>query len=121
MLALGYIHGLPPLNLVSIFSGEDHSGQGSQYGSYDWMSFCKEHTLLPSMSRRDNCYDNTVAESFFSSLRKERIHRKIYQTRNDARSDLFDYIEVFYNKTRRHSHLGQLSPHDFERASLAKG
>jgi len=98
-----------------------HSDQGSQYGSDDWMRFCKEHDLVPSMSRRGNCYDNAVAESFFSSLRKERIRRKIYRSRDDARADLFDYIEVFYNKTRRHSHLGQLSPYDFEMASLGKG
>jgi putative transposase len=98
-----------------------HSDQGSQYGSDDWMRFCKEHSLVTSMSRRGNCYDNAVAESFFSSLRKERIRRKIYRTRDDARADLFDYIEVFYNKTRRHSHLGQLSPYDFEMDALGKG
>jgi putative transposase len=98
-----------------------HSDQGSQYGSDDWMRFCKEHGLVPSMSRRGNCYDNAVAESFFSSLKKERIRRRIYRTRDDARSDLFDYIEVFYNKTRRHSHLGQLSPYDFEMASRGRG
>ncbi|VAW36525.1 Mobile element protein [hydrothermal vent metagenome] len=97
-----------------------HSDQGSQYGSDDWMRFCKEHGLVPSMSRRGNCYDNAVAKSFFSSLKKERVRRKIYRTRDEARADLFDYIEVFYNKTRRHSHLGLLSPHDFEMASLGK-
>ena len=59
------------------------------------------------MSRRGNCWDNAVAESFFSSLKKERIKRRIYSTREEVRSDLFDYIEVFYNRRRRHSHLGQ--------------
>jgi putative transposase len=97
-----------------------HSDQGSQYGSDDWMRFCKEHGLVPSMSRRGNCYDNAVAESFFSSLKKERVRRRIYRTREEAKADLFDYIEIFYNRTRRHSHLGQVSPYDFEMASLGK-
>lgn len=66
------------------------------------------------MSRRGNCYDNAVAESFFSSLKRERIKRRIYASRQEAGSDVFDYIEGFYNRTRRHSHLGQLSPIAFE-------
>lgn len=66
------------------------------------------------MSRRGNCYDNAVAESFFSNLKKERVKRKIYVTREEARSDIFDYIEVFYNRKRRHSHLNQMSPLAFE-------
>ena len=94
-----------------------HSDQGSQYGSDDWVRFCKTHNLLPSMSRRGNCYDNAAAESFFSSLKRERVRRRIYATRKDARADLFDYIEVFYNRTRRHSYLGQVSPAEFEKAS----
>jgi putative transposase len=69
---------------------------------------------FPSMSRRGNCYDNAVVESFFSSLKKERVKRKIYPTREEAKSDIFDYIEVFYNRTRRHSFLNQLSPMVFE-------
>ena len=94
-----------------------HSDQGSQYGSDDWLRFCKEHNLDPSMSRRGNCWDNAVAESFFSSLKKERIRRKIYRTRSLARADIFDYVEMFYNRTRRHSHLGGVSPEAFENAS----
>jgi putative transposase len=94
-----------------------HSDQGSQYGSDDWLRFCKEHKLDPSMSRRGNCWDNAVAESFFSSLKKERIRRKIYRTRSLARADIFDYVEMFYNRTRRHSHLGGVSPEAFENAS----
>lgn len=66
------------------------------------------------MSRRGNCWDNAVAESFFSSLKKERIKHRIYSTREEVRSDIFDYIEVFYNRRRRHSHLGLLSPADYE-------
>ena len=94
-----------------------HSDQGSQYGSDDWLRFCKAHKLDPSMSRRGNCWDNAVAESFFSSLKKERIRRKIYRTRSLARADIFDYVEMFYNRTRRHSHLGGVSPEAFENAS----
>lgn len=93
-----------------------HSDQGSQYGSDDWMRFCKEHGLDPSMSRRGNCYDNAVAESFFSSLKKERIRRRIYSTRDDAKGDVFDYIELFYNCKRRHSYLGYVSPQAYELA-----
>lgn len=95
-----------------------HSDQGSQYGSDDWIRFCRSHGLLPSMSRRGNCWDNAVAESFFSSLKKERIRKRIYKTRDLARADIFDYIEVFYNRSRRHSHLGGMSPEAFECASL---
>lgn len=94
-----------------------HSDQGIQYGSDDWSRFCRDHKLKASMSRRGNCLDNAVAESFFSSLKKERIRRRIYRTREEARSDVFDYIEVFYNRKRRHSHLGQVSPYEFEKAS----
>ena len=94
-----------------------HSDQGSQYGSDGWQRFCKQHQLLPSMSRRGNCYDNAVAESFFSSLKKERIRKKIYRSRAEARADIFDYIEVFYNKNRRHSYLNGMSPEAFESAS----
>lgn len=94
-----------------------HSDQGSQYGSDDWRRFCRQHNLEPSMSRRGNCWDNAVAESFFSSLKKERIKKRIYKTRELARADIFDYIQVFYNRNRRHSHLGGLSPEAFEAAS----
>lgn len=92
-----------------------HSDQGSQFGSDDFTRWCKDHHLVPSMSRRGNCYDNAVVESFFSSLKKERIKRRIFASRQEARSEVFDYIEGFYNRTRRHSHLGLLSPYEFER------
>lgn len=69
------------------------------------------------MSRRGNCQDNAVAESFFSSLKKERIRKIIYKTRDLARADIFDYIEVFYNRARSHSHLGGVSAEAFEQAS----
>jgi putative transposase len=91
-----------------------HSDQGSQFGSDDFNRWCADNKLLPSMSRRGNCWDNAVAESFFSSLKKERIKRRIYATRQEAKSDVFEYIEGFYNRVRRHSHLDQLSPWAFE-------
>ncbi len=90
-----------------------HSDQGSQYGSDDWQRFCRANNLAPSMSRRGNCWDNAVAESFFSSLKKERIRKRIYKTQDMARADIFDYIEVFYNRNRRHSHLDGVSPEAF--------
>jgi putative transposase len=95
-----------------------HSDQGPQYGSDDWQRFCRDNNLDPSMSRRGNCWDNAVVESFFSSLKKERIKKRIYKTRELARADVFDYIEVFYNRKRRHSHLGGVSPEAFEQASF---
>ena len=93
------------------------SSQLAQYGNDDWLRFFREHDLEPSMSRRGNCWDNAVAESFFSSLKKERIKRRVYKTRGLARDVIFDYIELFYNRTRRHSDLGGISPEAFERAS----
>ena len=95
-----------------------HSDQGVQYGSDDWLRFCTQHNLQPSKSRRGNCWDNAVAESFFSILKKERIKKRIYKTRDMARADIFDYIEMFYNSNRRHSHLGGVSPEAFETASF---
>ena len=92
-----------------------HSDQGSQYSSSDWRSFLKENSLVASKSRRGNCHDNDVAESFFQLLKRERIKRKIYTTREDARSDVFDYIEMFYNSKRRHGFNNQLSPVEFEK------
>lgn len=91
-----------------------HSDQGSQFSSDTWIRFCLDHNIERSMSRRGNCYDNAVVESFFSSLKKERVRGKTYLTRDEARADIFDYIEVFYNRRRRHSKLGMLSPVEFE-------
>ena len=97
-----------------------HSDQGSQYGSDDWRRFCKTNGLEPSMSRRGNCWDNAVAESFFSSLKKERIKKQIYKNRELALADVAEYIVTFYNPTRRHSHLGGVSPEQFEAAHKAR-
>jgi len=93
-----------------------HSDQGSQYGSDDWQRFCRTNGLIPSMSRRGNCWDNAVAESFFSSLKKEHVKKKIYKNRSIAHAAIAEYIETFYNPTRRHSHLGGVSPATFEAA-----
>lgn len=92
-----------------------HSDQGSQFSSYDWQAFLKAHNLQQSMSRRGNCHDNAVAESFFQLLKRERIRRKTYLTREDARQDVFDYIEMFYNTKRRHSNNDRLSPVNYEK------
>ncbi|EJC6131943.1 IS3 family transposase, partial [Escherichia coli] len=91
-----------------------HSDQGSQYTSHEWQSFLKSHGLEGSMSRRGNCHDNAVAESFFQLLKRERIKKKIYGTREEARSDIFDYIEMFYNSKRRHGSSDQISPTEYE-------
>ncbi len=97
-----------------------HSDQGTQFTSMDWASFLKAHNLIHSMSRRGNCHDNAVAESFFNLLKRERIRRRAYKTRQDARRDVFDYIEMFYNPKRKHANNGLLSPVDFERQQQMK-
>ena len=92
-----------------------HSDQGSQFSSHDWQDFLKSHNLEPSMSRRGNCHDNAVAESFFQLLKRERIRRKIYADREEARRDVFGYIELYYNPTRRHGYNNRQSPANFEK------
>ena len=91
-----------------------HSDQGCQFTGQEWQTFLRDHNLISSMSRRGNCHDNAVAESFFQLLKRERIRRRIYATRSDARSDVFNYIEMFYNCQRRHSSADGLSPVEFE-------
>lgn len=92
-----------------------HSDQGSQFSSYDWQDFLKSNNLLGSMSRRGSCHYNAVAESFLQLLKRERIKRKTYTTRQEARQDVFDYIEMFYNPKHRHSHANDLSPVGYEK------
>ena len=96
-----------------------HSDQGSQYTSEHFQELLKEQGITCSMSRAGEVWDNSAMESFFSSLKTERTARKVYRTRADARSDVFDYIERFYNPTRRHSTLGYVSPVQFEEAIKA--
>jgi putative transposase len=91
-----------------------HSDQGSQYTSDDFQQLLKARGITCSMSRRGECWDNAAMESFFSSLKTERLSRKVYRTREDARADVFDYIERFYNPLRKHSKLNFLSPMQFE-------
>ncbi|MDR6710409.1 putative transposase [Novosphingobium sp. 1748] len=92
-----------------------HSDQGSQYTSEQFQRLMQDNGVTCSMSRSGNCWDNAAMESFFSSLKTERVRKKVYRSRDQARADVFDYIERFYNPTRRHSTLGYLSPIDFER------
>ncbi len=92
-----------------------HSDQGSQYASIDYQMMLKRNGITCSMNRAGNCYDNAVIESFFGSLKKEWVRGKWYATRDEATRDLFDYIEVFYNRKRRHSALGLISPEAFEK------
>lgn len=97
-----------------------HSDQGCQYTSYDWRSMLKSQNMLASMSRKGNCWDNACAESFFSLLKRERIRRKIYRTHEEAKCDIFNYIELFYNSTRRHGNNNDLSPMAFEKDYFMK-
>ena len=93
-----------------------HSDQGSQYAAEDFQRLLAHHGIQCSMSRKGDCWDNAAMESFFASLKKERVYTKPrYRTRDEARADIFQYIEGFYNPRRRHSTLGQVSPEEFER------
>jgi putative transposase len=96
-----------------------HSDQGSQYTSEHFQQLLKEQGITCSMSRAGEVWDNSAMESFFSSLKTERTARKVYRSREQARADVFDYIERFYNSTRRHSTLGYVSPIQFEEALKA--
>ncbi len=91
-----------------------HSDQGSQYTSDEFQSLMKSEGITCSMSRRGDCWDNAAMESFFSSLKTERLSRKVYRTRDEVRADVFDYVERFYNQQRRHSTLDYVSPVQFE-------
>lgn len=107
-LSMALHHRRPPKELIH------HSDRGSQYVSDDYQALINDYTILPSMSNTGNCYDNAPMESFFSTLKQELVHHRHYQTRAEARLDIFDYLEVFYNRIRRHSSLQYLSPVDFE-------
>lgn len=92
-----------------------HSDQGSQYTSRRFRKLLDTLNVEPSMSRRGNCWDNAVAESFFSNLKKEKIRRSVYKSREEARQAIFHYIEMFYNPKRRHTNNGRTSPNEYER------
>jgi len=91
-----------------------HSDRGVQYANNDFQQLLKAHKIIASMSRTGNVYDNAPMESFFASLKKERVHFRNYRTRDEARADIFEYIEVFYNRQRLHSALQYQSPAEFE-------
>lgn len=91
-----------------------HSDRGCQYASEDQQVLLEESGVIGSMSRRGNCLDNASVESFFGTLKTERVRRRHYRTRSEAKQDLFQYIEVFYNRNRLHSALGYVSPVEFE-------
>jgi putative transposase len=109
-LAMAISRRLPGEGLVA------HSDRGSQYASEHYRGILADHGIECSMSRRANCWDNAPMESFFASLKKELTHDEDYATREEARASLFEYIEVFFNRVRRHSSLGYLSPTEYERA-----
>jgi transposase InsO family protein len=92
-----------------------HSDRGSQYTSSDFQQLLSRHSIIASMSGRGNCYDNSAMESFFHTLKTEHIYFEHYQTREQARQSIFEYVEVFYNRKRRHSTLGYVSPAVFEK------
>ena len=92
-----------------------HSDRGSQWASGDYRRELDQRGVICSMSRKANCRDNVVAESFFATIKKELIHRRVWTTRASARNAIADHVEMFYNPHRRHSALGYISPAEFER------
>jgi putative transposase len=96
-----------------------HSDRGVQYASNEFRTLLKTNEIQCSMSRKGDCWDNAVAESFFHTLKVELIHGKTYNTRQEAKMAIFEYIEVFYNRQRRHSYLGYLSPDEYEKKNVA--
>ena len=95
-----------------------HSDRGSQYASGDYQAVLKRHEIIPSMSRKGDCWDNAVAESFIHTLKVEKVNRYRFKTRDEAKSKIFEYIEMYYNRKRTHSSLGYLSPFDYEKRSF---
>lgn len=96
-----------------------HTDQGIQYRANDYQAILATHGMIASMSRKGNCHDNAVAESFFSHLKNERVYHRDFADRDEARSAIFDYIEVFYNRQRLHQTLGYQSPVDYEMMDVA--
>ena len=107
-LAMALRHRKPPEELMH------HSDRGSQYASEDYRRLLEKHDITASMSRTGNCYDNAVMESFFSTLKTELTHQERYATHQQAKNSVFEWIEVYYNRQRRHSSLKYLSPEAFE-------
>jgi putative transposase len=107
-LKMALLHRRPGAGLLH------HSDRGVQYAAEDFQDLLDANKVICSMSRKGNCWDNAVAESFFGSLKSEWVQKKIYETLEDAKKDIFNYIEVFYNRKRRHASLGNVSPVVYE-------
>ena len=107
-LAMALLHRCPPAKLLF------HTDRGVQYASGDFRHALSQASLVASMSRKGNCYDNATMESFWATLKLEMVYRRAFATRAQARTQIFDYIETFYNRQRAHSALDYLSPVDFE-------
>lgn len=99
----------PPKGLIY------HTDRGSQYASNDFKAILKENEFIGSMSKKGDCWDNAVAESFFHTLKVELIHRTRFNTREEAKRIIFKYVEIYYNRKRAHSTLGYLSPYEYEK------
>ena len=112
-LTMGWFRRRPAPGLIH------HSDHGVQYASQAFQAKLAEYGMRCSMSRKGNCWDNAPTESFFNSLKNERIHASRYRPRSDARADVFEYIEIFHNRVRRHSMLGQITPARFLNAWLS--
>lgn len=113
-LEMAYMRRQPGKGLIH------HSDRGSQYASDDYRNLLKGYGMQMSMSRKGDCWDNAPMESFFGTLKKELVHHRRYRTREEARRDIFDYIEVFYNRKRLHSSLGYVSPAQYEQMIAIK-
>jgi putative transposase len=109
-MALGYRRPMGPLL--------HHSDRGPQYTSDDFRDLLAKHGIECSMSARGSCYDNAPVESFFALLKRERIRRRTYRSRKEAKADVFDYIECFYNRRRSHTYLGYLTPVEYENRTM---
>ncbi len=107
-LQMALLHRKPAKGLLH------HSDRGSQYASNEYQYLLEKAGGDCSMSRKGNCYDNAVVESFFASLKRERVYQRNYRSRMEAQQDIFQYIEVWYNRKRRHSNLGYRSPEQYE-------
>ncbi|NQY20219.1 MAG: IS3 family transposase [Campylobacteraceae bacterium] len=107
-LSMAILHRNPSQGLIW------HTDRGSQYASYSHKDLLQKHGIVQSMSRKGNCWDNAVAESFFKSLKQELVYNTYFYTKRQAKKEIFEYIEFYYNRTRSHSYLGNLSPNNFE-------
>ena len=111
-LCMAYLHRKPGKGLIH------HSDRGSQYAGKEYQNLLKRYGMICSMSRKGDCWDNAVIESFFHTLKTERANGILYRTREEARSDMIDYIEMFYNSRRLHSSIRYNSPNDFEKEMI---